>query len=415
VAAVAVLSFLPFAIQFSRNFQPETIMVSLMIAAMWAMVRYDEAPSPKGIALVIVTTAAAGFVKPVSLFVLYGVFAALTIQRLGWGAAIRDRRAWWFASVAAAPALVWGVYGFIVAGFLVGQEDGRILPELLLQPAHWAQTIRLVLEVVTLPLLPVAVIGLLAVPAGRGRTFAIGALVGYLTFMLIFTYHTATHNYYHLQLVPLMALAVASCADLAIRHRSLRPVAAAVSVLAVAVGGVVGVSRMAPTSQELAIIPVAEQVGRVVDHSTHTVSVVERPWPPRQAWYYGYFAGRTWFLETELSLARATGAAVDAEVLLNRALRARDRYLVIIDRGQVDDVPGLWHLLESRYRVVEEAPAFVVFDLARKRASNVLQWPVRGSARTPDSIRHEVDSRQESRSTSTWLLKRDALHGRLRV
>ena len=46
-AAVAVLVFLPFAVQFSRNFQPETIMVPLMIAAMWAMVRYDHDPKPK--------------------------------------------------------------------------------------------------------------------------------------------------------------------------------------------------------------------------------------------------------------------------------------------------------------------------------------------------------------------------------
>jgi 4-amino-4-deoxy-L-arabinose transferase-like glycosyltransferase len=364
-AAVAVALFLPFAIQFSRNFQPETIMVPLMIAAMWAMLRYADAPSRTGIALVIVLTAAAGFVKPLSLFVLYGIFAGLAIRRLSWRSALRDPQSWSFAILGVAPAVAWGVYGFFGAGFLAGQEDERILPELLLQPDHWVQTARLVLEVVTLPLLPVAWIGLLVVPAGRSRTFAIGAIAGYLAFALTFTYHTATHNYYHLQLVPLLALAVASCAERAVRHRSLRPVVAAVSVLAVAIGGAVGITRMIPSTQELAIIPVAEQVGRVVEGSTLTLSVVERPWPPRQVWYYGYFAGRTWFLETELSTARTRGAAIDARELLKRAVRARDRYLVILDRGQVDAVPGLWQLLRSRYRVVEEMPTFVVFDLAR--------------------------------------------------
>jgi hypothetical protein len=197
-----------------------------------------------------------------------------------------------------------------------------------------------------------------------------------MAFMLVFTYHTATHIYYHLQLVPLLALAVASCVDRAVRHQSLRPVLVPVSVLAIVFGGAIGVSRMVPSPEELAIIRVAERVGRAVDHSTRTVSVVERPWPPRQIWYYGGFAGRTWFLESELSSARTMGAAIDAEALLKRALRARDRYLVILDRSQVDDVTGLWPLLRSRYRVVQETRAFVVFDLARKPASDVGRSPV---------------------------------------
>jgi hypothetical protein len=365
VVAVAAMMFLPFAVQFSRNFQPETLMVPLMIAAMWAMVRDADAPSPESVALVIALTAAAGFVKPVSLFVLYGIFAALTVQRLGWAAGVRERRAWLFAVLAAAPAVVWGVYGFLVAGFLVGQEDGRILPRLLLQPGHWVQTARLLLDVVTPPLLAVALIGLMLVPEGRPKAFAIGACAGYAAFMLVFTYHTATHNYYHLQLVPLLALAVASCVERAAGSQLPRMVAAVASVVAVAVGGVIGVSRAVPSAEQLGMIPVAEQIGLVVDHSTRTVSVVERPWPPRQLWYYGWYAGRTWFLEAQLSSARATGATIDAEDLLNQALRARDRYLVISDRSQVDDVPGLWQLLRSRYRVVEESPTFVVFDLAR--------------------------------------------------
>ncbi len=414
-AAVAVMVFLPFAVQFSRNFQPETIMVPLMIAAMWAMVRYDHTPSPKGMALLIALTAAAGFIKPVSLFVLYGIFAAFTIQREGWGAAIRDRWAWLFAILAAMPAFAWAVYGFSVAGFLVGQEDGRILPQLLLQPAHWVQTARLVLDVVTPPLLAVALIGLVVVPAERARTFAIGAFAGYAAFMMVFTYHTATHNYYHLQLVPLVALAVASCVDRAARHLTLRRVVTASAVVAVPLGAAIGVSRMIPSDQQLAMIPVAEQVGRVVGHSTRTVSVVERPWPPRHLWYYGYFAGRTWFLETELSSARTAGAAIDAEALLKRAVRARDRYLVIFDRSQIDDVPGLWRLLRSRYRLLKETRAFVVFDLARKPAPHVGRTPVAPTAHAPASIRHEIDSRQESSSARRLLLPGDADHGRVRT
>jgi hypothetical protein len=369
LAAVAVMLFLPFAVQFSRNFQPETIMVPLMIAAMWAMVSHDDVPTRGGFALVIVLTAAAGFVKPVSLFVLYGVFAAFTIRRLGWGAAIRNPRTWLFATVAATPAVVWGVYGFVVVGFLVGQEDGRILPQLLLQPAHWVQTARLLLDVVTPPVLVVALIGLVVVAAGRAKTFAIGAFAGYAAFMLVFTYHTATHNYYHLQLVPLVALAAASCVDRAARHGELRIAAATASVVAVALGAVNGVSRMAPPPEQLAMISVAEQVGRVVDHSTRTVSVVERPWPPRHLWYYGWFAGRTLFLETQSSSARETGAALSPKALLNQALRLGDRYLVILDRSQIDDIPGLWRLLRARYRVVRETHAFIVFDLAQRRST----------------------------------------------
>ena len=372
LAAVAVYLFAPFAIQFSRNVQPEPLMVSLMIAALWAMVRHDEAPTRRRLALVIVLGAAAGFVKLVSLFVLVGVFAALTIRRLGWRGAIRDGGSWAFLLLVIAPAVAWLAYGFLVAGFLVGQEDGRIVPALLLDPGHWVQTARLLVEVATVPILVLAAIGLVVVPAGRARTFAIGALVGYAAFMVVFTYHTGTHNYYHLQLLPLLALGVGSFVEWLLAAPRLaaaawlRPVVAVVAVALVVAGSAIGVSRMRPSPQELATIGVAEQVGEAVDHSTRVLAVAERPWPPRPSWYYGWFAGRTWFLDDQVRAALAAGATPDARELLNGAVRRRDDYLAVLDRAQVDAVPGLWDLLRRRYEVVAETPDFVVFDLRRQ-------------------------------------------------
>jgi 4-amino-4-deoxy-L-arabinose transferase-like glycosyltransferase len=366
VAAIAVMAFLPFAIQFSRAFLPEALMVPLLIAAMWAMVRYDERPGSARLAAVIVLTAGTGFVKALGLFVPYGVFAALAVRRLGWRRALRDVPAWAFAILAALPAIAWEAFGFWGAGFLAGQEDGRIMPELLLQPSHWAQTMRLITQLVTVPLLAVAILGLIVIPAGRARAVGIGAFAGYVGFKLVFSYHTATHPYYHLQLVPLVGLAVASAVDWLLRRPRLRPAVALVGLAGVVAGAALGISRMLPTEQQLAIIPVAAHVGEVVDHSARTVAVVDRPWPPRHVWFYGDFGGRAWILDQLLVVARAAGSPIDAKALLDAAVRRRDRYLVILDRAPVDAVPGLWELIRSRFAVIDETPDSVVFDVDRR-------------------------------------------------
>ena len=38
---------LPFGVLASRSFQPDPLMVSLSLVALWAIVRHDEAPEPR--------------------------------------------------------------------------------------------------------------------------------------------------------------------------------------------------------------------------------------------------------------------------------------------------------------------------------------------------------------------------------
>jgi hypothetical protein len=89
--------------------------------------------------------------------------------------------------------------------------------------------------------------------------------------------------------------------------------------------------------------------------------------------------------------------------------------LVIFDRSQIDNVPGLWRLLRSRYRLLKEARTFVVFDLARKPAHDVGRTRSSRVRTLSPSIRHEIDSRQESSSARRLLLRGDADHGWVRT
>jgi uncharacterized membrane protein len=75
--------FLPFATVASRSFQPDPLMVMLMLASVWAILRYDDAPSKARLAGAAVLSSLAFVIKPGSVFVIIAAFLALAICRQG--------------------------------------------------------------------------------------------------------------------------------------------------------------------------------------------------------------------------------------------------------------------------------------------------------------------------------------------
>jgi len=62
--ATAFYLFLPFAVVASRSFQPDPLMVTLLLASVFAILRYDEAPSRSRLAMAAVVSSLAFVVKP---------------------------------------------------------------------------------------------------------------------------------------------------------------------------------------------------------------------------------------------------------------------------------------------------------------------------------------------------------------
>src|SRR5690242_8384652 len=77
--SAAFYLFLPFSVTASRSFQPDPLMIMMLLASIYAVVRYYEQPSTRGLAITSIASAAAAFIKPLSLFVIVSVFVSLAI------------------------------------------------------------------------------------------------------------------------------------------------------------------------------------------------------------------------------------------------------------------------------------------------------------------------------------------------
>ena len=223
VIATAYYLFFPYAIIASRSFQPDPLMVMLIIVFWWMVNRWADLipdPSPKrrgeSWAFAILAGLVGGFaifVKFVAAFFVIGAALGAVLSRFGLRDLVRKPQVWTMAVLGVLPAAGYLFYGIVLNGFLGQQFSGRFIPALLLSPLNyvqWATKADMAAGGVAIML------GLLSpffVRERRARFFIYGLWIAYILFGLYFDYHVATHDYYHLPFIPIVAVSLAPIAD----------------------------------------------------------------------------------------------------------------------------------------------------------------------------------------------------------
>jgi hypothetical protein len=154
-----------------------------------------------------------------------------------------------------------------------------------------------------------AVVGFVLLPKGRLRVFILTQLVGYFIFGMVFTYHTHTHPYYHIQLIPIVGLCAAPLIEHLIRllKRSQNRSWQAITVLLVLCSIYFAHQELRSKLYTQVSEPpsVVMQVGDIVKHSTRIVFVSYHYGIPLQ--YYGEFTGVPWPVRIEDPFYRDPG------------------------------------------------------------------------------------------------------------
>ena len=130
VLATAYYLFVPFGIIASRSFQPDPLMVMLIILALWALYFWYRNPSWKTAALAGVLAGMALFVKAVALFPILFAMAAFILFAKGIRKAIKDPQIWLIAGLSLLPLILYMLYG-IFFGSMESQFLGRFFPGIL--------------------------------------------------------------------------------------------------------------------------------------------------------------------------------------------------------------------------------------------------------------------------------------------
>ncbi|HVX30185.1 MAG TPA: glycosyltransferase family 39 protein [Nitrolancea sp.] len=378
IFSVAFYLFLPFSIIASRSFQPDPLMIMLLLLSIWLMLRYYERPTTSALLIAAGAAALAFLVKPVSLFVIVSAFVAMGIAQNGIRRTIFGRATVIFGAVLVLPTLGAYLYGIVTGRFLLGEAEKTVIPRLLVTTFFWQHLLDNIGAVVGFGAFTLALIGVLLVREGLPRALLIGLWAGFGIFCIAIDYNVAAHDYYQLQLIPIVALSLGPVAAIVIQH--LRPVyshwfwglaLSAIVLLALLLSVSVARPRLvSPGSQRL--VSAEEQIGAQVDHSTDTVFLASDYGVSLE--YHGLMSGYPWPLASDLEWERLTGSeSPDAQARFDTWFAQRSpEYFIVLDMNEFEQQPDLQAFLTERYPVLAETDDYLIFDLRHPKTVHVM-------------------------------------------
>jgi hypothetical protein len=365
LAATAYYLFVPLGVAASRSFQPDTLMIMMYLFSLLMILRHCDQPSRLRLVEAGAVTGLTLLIRPLVLFTLMGAFVSLAIHRQGLRRAIRSTQSWLFLALSLLPtALYYGLYG-VFAGFFHWKVATSFIPHLFLHQEYWRQWLLVgASEVGYAPLLA-ALIGLPLVISGIPKMLLAGLWIGYFVFGLVFNFHIHTHGYYHLQLVPIVALSFAPIVTLLVRQLRVVcthwyrwiPVTGALLLVLLFNAFEVRKGLAYPSFES---IDVLREIGTIVNHSTRTLYVARFYGRPLE--YYGELSGLPWQQEITRGLYRRSG---ERELSIEERFNALDfspDYFIITDFNQLDRYhPDMKEFLRDHCPIVAQSKHYLIY------------------------------------------------------
>jgi hypothetical protein len=368
VAALVYYLFLPFGITASRSFQPDPLMVMMILLALWAVYRWHRHPSWGMTFAAGSLLGLAMFVKAVALFLLLPAVAALVLAGPGLRRSIRDPQVWALAVLSALPVIAYHIYGVYILGTLESQFEGRFFPQLWPDPTFYARWFGSASGNTGYGAILIGLIGLFLFNNRAHRALGLGLWFGYFLLGMTFAYHITTHSYYHLPLVPIIALSLAPLAAFVLSALSrFSPVwltrAAVLGLLLFGVAEKAWEARVELVERNFRHEPaywmeIAEQLGlnASVVGLTHDYG--------NRLVYYGWITPSVWLPSGHLENYRELrgGAPLVVQEWFAELTGDKDYFLVTL-MNQLNRQPELRELLYDNYAIEAEGDGYVIFDL----------------------------------------------------
>src|SRR5512140_2769874 len=184
VAATAYYLFFPYAIAASRSFQPDPLMVMLIILFCWAFLQWTRRQAWSWAVLAGVAGGLAIYIKFVSAFFVIGGAVGLLLGTFPLRDAVRKLQLWAIAVLGVLPGAAYIFYGVVLHGFLTRQFGGRFIPALLLSPSNYVQWVLMADMAAGALAISLGLIGILFVRDRAVRGFLLGLWTSYLLYGL---------------------------------------------------------------------------------------------------------------------------------------------------------------------------------------------------------------------------------------
>jgi hypothetical protein len=172
-----------------------------------------------------------------------------------------------------------------------------------------------------------------------------------------------THSYYHIQIVPLVALGLAPVAKLILDQVNKQSLFWKLAFILLAIAALVypaWVARSILVAEDFRNEPVFwEQIGKAIPAEGKVIALTQDY--GYRLMYFGWRKVTLWPGFSELSEIRA--GERDIETDFNDLTAGKD-YFLITAFGQYDKQPALQKILEENYSVAAQGDGYILFDLS---------------------------------------------------
>jgi hypothetical protein len=363
-AALIALAFylvLPFSVQASRSFQPDPLMTSSFVIGIYFLYRWSEEQTWKWALLAGVFLGLATFVKIVIAFFVGAAAIAMVLFTLGknfW----KSKQVWTMAAIMVIPALF----------FYILLNQGRsteyffswtvALIDLITSTDFYTKWLAFLGTIFGLTIIFLSIAGSL-IASPRMRWLTISLWIGYLLYGLTLPFQMYTHSYYHIQLIPILALGLAVVLNPLVESVAANGGVGRVGFIALVVA-VIGyqayVARSVLAAEDFRHEPAFwSEVGEAIPSDGNVMALTQDYGYRLMA--YGWRRVSLWPLATGLSEARNPDKN-NAEQFAE--LTDGMDYFLVTAFGQLDKQPDLKEILDT-YPIAAEGDGYVLYDLKK--------------------------------------------------
>ncbi|MGH2581915.1 MAG: ArnT family glycosyltransferase [Anaerolineales bacterium] len=362
--AVGYYLFLSFGVQASRSFQPDPLMVALLVTTGYALYRWTEEQNWRWATFSGISAALAILIKAIAMYFFLGMFAFVIVATLGFKRGLRNLHAWAIGLIALLPSVVYYFFSTGESSVSYFQNWVVALLPLAFKPEFYIRWVLLVSQLLG----PVSVVAMsfgLTIMGEKARLLLLGTFVGYVVYGVTLPHQTTTHNYYHLILVPLAALSIVPVLDVVI-ERVRQQTRLWQWMFGLALFGLLVFSTWTVRSEMLGVNydnepPYWERVGHAIPDDGKTIGLVQHYGHLLN--YYGWRRVDLWPTTSELNLAELRGNSIeDFEAVFLERTNGMD-YFLVTTFNQLEMQPQLKQYLETHYGVFSQGDGFLIYDL----------------------------------------------------
>ena len=405
LVCTAFYLFAPFGIFMSRSFQPEAMMVMLFIAGILTIRCYYNRPSMIRLLVAAGVASLAILVKFIAVFPIVIAFLFVGIAKEGLRKGLLNIRCLLFLLVSLLLGTGYYFYMTFGPGRLGNVADTIFLPHLLLEASFWTGWLQVVGRTVGYLAVIAGLTGIALLKNRSDRALLIGLWAGYFVYALLFTYTTATHDYYQVLFLPIVALSLGPIGSiivvrlrhlgrrwqwglavlgllvlvgiihtsLNIRHDQFRKLDPAVRDRLEILCNFIGLNphylkRINYDFREE--IAVWQEIGEIVNHSNRTIFLAQAYGYPLR--YYGQLFGAPWPRQQDLEVRKLRRLeALDIQTHFEKLTKKwSPEYFIVADLADFARQTDLKDLLTTTFGLCAETDEYLIFDLTRRIESH---------------------------------------------